>query len=486
MPPQRRQIGWLALLSYSLVGGYAFSQQAPVRPPSDSSSAAPGHSGTNYSRAGTSGQTPSTLLQSISGPQSAQVTTHIVSPTSDRANKSQRARANFLLEQISPATVNAGDLESYTNYRVVRPNVDSSQYHTSTPTGTSPARIRLAYKVPDDAGQGVIAIVDAFHYPNALADLNHFSSQFSLPPLPACPSPNPFAGATPCIQIEAASNASIDCGWNGEAALDLEWAHSIAPKASLLYVEAASSSNADLYAAVARARDEIMALHGQLSMSWGTPAESTAMSTYRSTFTDGVVYFAATGDTGGQLGFPADFSNVIAVGGTELNWASDGTPAGETGWASSGGGVSKVETPAPAYQQGIVSDKSGRNTPDISAVSDAQPAVAVFISTPASQCSDHPAPDQYTPGWTQLVGTSLATPLIAAMVNVTNHKRTSTAAELDAIYGNRNDSNRIRDITAMDGSAGGNVTKVGYDNVTGVGAPASVDPASVNFDADPH
>lgn len=431
-------------------------------------------------RAHTNKQNSSTLLQSISGPQSTEVTTHVVSPTSDRINKSQSARAAFLLEQVSPATVNVGDLQSYTNYKVVRPNVESSQYHTAAPIGTSPARIRLAYGVPDNGGQGVIAIVDAFHYPNALDDLNRFSSQFGLPPLPACPPSNPFAGPVPCIRIEPASNAPIDCGWNGEAALDLEWAHSIAPKAFLLYVEAASSRNADLYAAVAHARDEIMVLHGQLSMSWGTPAESTAMSVYRSTFTDGVVYFAATGDTGGQLGFPADFSNVIAVGGTELNWANDGTLAGETGWPFSGGGVSRVEKPAPSYQQGIVSDSTGRNTPDISAVSDARPAVPVFISTPVSKCSDRPAPDQYTPGWTQLVGTSLATPLVAAMVNVAGHKGTSSAAELNAIYGNRNDPARIRDIRAMDGSAGGNVTKVGYDNVTGVGTPASMD-----FDAAP-
>jgi subtilase family serine protease len=339
------------------------------------------------------------------------------------------------------------------------------------------------YKVSDNGGQGVIAIVDAFHYPNVLADLNRFSSQFGLPQLPACPPSNPFEGSTPCIKIEPASNAPIDCGWNGEAALDLQWAHSIAPKANLLYVEAASSRNSDLYAAVVRARDEVMAVHGQLSMSWGTPAESAAMRAYRSTFTEGVLYFAATGDTGGQLGFPADFSNVISVGGTELNWASDGSFAGETGWPYSGGGVSRVEKPAGSYQQSIVSDSSGRNTPDISAVSDAKPAVAVFISTPVSQCSDHPAPDQYTPGWTQLVGTSLATPLIAAMVNVANNKRASSTGELIAIYANRNDQTRIRDITAMDGSAGGNTTKVGYDNVTGVGAPASME-----FDADaaPH
>jgi len=477
---ERKELGCLALLWSVLMAGNAFSQQVPVRPPSDSSSAAADHSGTNYMQAAQSGQTLGTLLQSVTGPQSSEVTTHIVSPTSDKANKSPSARAAFLLEQISPASVSVGDLQSYTNYRVVRPNVASSQYHTGGPTGTSPARIRSAYKVPDNGGRGVIAIVDAFHYPNALADLNHFSSQFGLPQVTACLSSNPFAGPPPCIKIEAAS-AAIDCGWNGEAALDLEWAHSIAPSANLLYVEATSSRNADLYAAVARARDEVMALHGQLSMSWGTPAESTAMSVYRSTFSDGVVYFAATGDTGGQLGFPADFSNVIAVGGTELNWASDGTLAGETGWPFSGGGVSRVEKPAPSYQQGIVTDSAGRNTPDISAVSDAQPAVAVFISTPVTQCSDHPAPDQYTPGWTQLVGTSLATPLLAAMVNVADHKRTSSAAELNAVYANRNDPTRIRDIVAMDGSAGGNVTQVGYDNVSGVGAPASME-----FDADPH
>jgi subtilase family serine protease len=478
MLPRRKQIGWLVLLGSCLMGGYGFSQQTPRRPPSDASLAAPGHSGTGFMR-----QTATTLQQAMSSPQNSEASTHFVAPTSAAIHKSPSARAALILEQISPASVNVGDLRSYTNYKVVRPNVPSVQYHTAAPSGTSPARIRLAYNVPENGGQGVIAIVDAFHYPNALTDLNQFSTQFGLPQLPACPPSNPFAGPVPCIKIEPSLSAPIDCGWNSEAALDLEWAHSIAPKASLLYVEAASSSNTDLYAAVARARDEIMALHGQLSMSWGTPAESTAMITYRSTFTDGVVYFAATGDTGGQLGFPADFSNVVSVGGTELNWASDGTFAGETGWPYSGGGVSRVEKPAPSYQQGIVTDATGRNTPDISAVSDAEPAVAVLVSTPISQCTDHPAPDQYTPGWTQLVGTSLATPVIAAMVNVAKHKRTSTAAELIAIYANRNDPARIRDIIAMDGSAGGNVTKAGYDNVTGVGAPASME-----FDADavPH
>ena len=107
--------------------------------------------------------------------------------------------------------------------------------------------------------------------------------------------------------------------------------------------------------------------------------------------------------------------------------------------------------------------------------------MAVFISTPTNQCSDHPAPDQYTPGWTQLVGTSLATPLVAAMVNVSHQQRGSVADELNAIYNNRSDPKRIRDIVVMDGSAGTNTTKVGYDNVTGVGAPASMD-----FDAIPH
>jgi kumamolisin len=453
--------------------------QAPTRPPSDSAAAPAGQVGTNYlrSRKETTGN-PVPLVQALQKPKAALAPpTHLVAPTSDRQNRSVANREAGLLAAIQPANVSPSTIQNYTNYRTVRPNVGVQHYNVGVPTGTPPAKIRKVYGVNAD-GAGVIAIVDAFHYPNAAADLAKFSKAFNIPLLPPCPKDQSVGSAPPCLKIEAAAAAPIDCGWNGEAALDLQWAHAIAPKARLLFVEAPSSNSDDMYAAVARARDEIAAQHGQLSMSWGASAEFEQLTGFASTFTDGVLYFAATGDTGGQVSFPATFPNVIAVGGTVLHWAADDSFA-ESGWPDGGGGVSKLEK-LPSFQTGVENvDPAGRNIPDIAAVSDANPAVPVYVSTPSAQCHDQPAPDQYMPGWTQLVGTSLATPVMAAIVNVAAHDRPLAVEELRKLYANRSQPLRVRDIVAMEGSAGGNVAKTGFDNVTGVGTAASLE-----FDAD--
>src|SRR6476661_1717033 len=88
-------------------------------------------------------------------------------------------------------------------------------------------------------GFGAIAVVDAFHYPTALADLKTFSTQFGLK------APNlsvVFASGTRPAQDPTG-------GWELEAALDLQWAHAIAPDARLFLVEARSNSFSDLFAA---------------------------------------------------------------------------------------------------------------------------------------------------------------------------------------------------------------------------------------------
>jgi hypothetical protein len=45
----------------------------------------------------------------------------------------------------------------------------------------TPSTIRSAYNLPSTGGAGAIAIVDAYHYPTALADFNAFAQQFQLP-----------------------------------------------------------------------------------------------------------------------------------------------------------------------------------------------------------------------------------------------------------------------------------------------------------------
>src|SRR4029453_7372103 len=125
-------------------------------------------------------------------------------------------------------------------------------------------------------GTHAIAIVDAFDYPTAENDLNVFSSQFGLPPCTT---------ANGCFQKVYASGTKPrkNCGWAQEAALDIEWAHAMAPSAKIILVEAASNSFADLFQAVSVANS----LPGvqQVLMSWGG-SEFSLESTYDSYFSN--------------------------------------------------------------------------------------------------------------------------------------------------------------------------------------------------------
>ena len=90
-------------------------------------------------------------------------------------------------------------------------------------------------------GAKAIAIVDAYDYPTALSDLQIFSAQFGL-----------TAPTTANFQVVYATGTQprADSGWGLEAALDIEWAHAMAPQSKIYLVEAASNSFADLLTAV--------------------------------------------------------------------------------------------------------------------------------------------------------------------------------------------------------------------------------------------
>src|SRR5213075_882971 len=77
-----------------------------------------------------------------------------------------------------------------------------------------------------------IAIIDAFHDPNIVSDVHVFDAQFGLAD-PVMTVVNQRGGSTP---------PTTDAGWAAEIALDVEWAHAIAPAANILLVEAKSSA----------------------------------------------------------------------------------------------------------------------------------------------------------------------------------------------------------------------------------------------------
>ena len=94
-----------------------------------------------------------------------------------------------------------------------------------------------------------------------------------------------------------------NAGWNQEAALDIEWSHAMAPGAKIVLVEAASSSNSDLNAAIAKANS--IAGVKEISMSWGSSEFLGELQNDKYLQQPGVVYFASSGDTGGRVIYPA-------------------------------------------------------------------------------------------------------------------------------------------------------------------------------------
>ena len=274
-------------------------------------------------------------------------------------------RSRLCLEQLEDRTLlSVGGLLSQT-IPIATPPLESFPpggstlfSPSNTAQGYSPAQIRQAYSfnsvsfangvVGDGSGQ-TIAIVVAYQQPNIAADLHAFDQQFGL----ADPS---LTVATP---QGTPSNAPVG-DWGIEASLDVEWAHALAPGASILVVEARSAGT-DLYAAVDYARQQPGV--SVVSMSWGSP-EFNGETSFDQYFTTpaghtGITFVAATGDNGAPGDYPAFSPNVLAVGGTMFSATLDaqGDNPGETGWSGSGGGLSQYES-QPSYQQGMVTQSS--------------------------------------------------------------------------------------------------------------------------------
>lgn len=333
------------------------------------------------------------------------------------------------------------------------------------PAGKSPDQIRAAYGLPASGGGDIIAIVDAFHYPTALSDFNTFAGQFQLPQEP---SGDPLNPSNNVFQVVYATGTvpATDCGWAQEEALDIEWAHAMAPGAKIVLVEAASNSFSDLLDAVNVAAGTVGAK--QISMSWGG-SEFFGEMNFDSAFNNqGVTYFAASGDTGGKTIYPGVSQFVVAAGGTSLKQDSHGNWV-ETGWSGSGGGPSQYVN-RPGFQSslpsqiGLVKLNGKRAVPDFSFDADPNTGVAVYDST---SC-------QGLVGWMVFGGTSVSSPSLAGIVNLANHQK--GLGELDFLYmgyGNSGFYNNFRDVTS--GSAGKYTATTQYDLVTGIGSSIGTD-----------
>src|SRR6266853_1211811 len=302
-------------------------------------------------------------------------------------------------------------------------------------------------------GFGAIAVVDAFNYTTALTDLQHFSTQFGLK------APNlTVVFATGIKPVQDPSG-----GWELEAALDLEWAHAMAPDAKLFLVEARSNSFSDLLTAERVAGNLVASAGGgEVSNSWGSD-EFAGETSFDAVFTTpGVVYFASSGDQPG-VQYPAASPNVVAAGGTTTarnpftaNFLS------ERPWELTGSGLSAFEA-RPVYQdviQSIVGSRRG--VPDLSFDSNPVTGAWLFDTTPVQGAGS---------GWFIVGGTSLASPALAGIVNAAGNRLGSSHAELSLIYNNLAITTDFNDISSgVCGPTAGFSTKLGWDLCTGVGS----------------
>jgi subtilase family serine protease len=326
------------------------------------------------------------------------------------------------------------------------PCVAAFHYHCLTPE-----QVEAAYNLGPLYSRGVtgrgetIVIVDAFGSPTISRDLAVFDKQFGLPAPPS------FTIIAPSGKIPAWNPSDSDMtGWGGETTLDVEYAHAIAPGASILLAETPVSETEGVtgFPQIVEAENYVIKHHlgDVISQSFEATEQTFAglaqINRYhlRSAYMaaarekDGPTILAASGDTGAAdvelngstyythrvTSWPDSDPLVTGVGGTELVAASGGafrsvawndTDNNHLGDGTSptagGGGLSALFT-RPSYQDGVATVVGGaRGVPDVSMNAACSSPVFTYQSFPHAGSQA---------GWYPSCGTSEATPEFAGIV----------------------------------------------------------------------
>jgi subtilase family serine protease len=352
------------------------------------------------------------------------------------------AVATILLPRAANASYHFADYQG-------TPPVHMFGSSTKSPIGMTPSEIKTVYHLPQDGGKGSIAIIDAYDDPTIETDLAAFDKQFGLPPC---------TKANGCLtQHLMSAKEAENSGWSVETALDVEWAHAIAPDAKILLVEATTQSGTNLLSAVdyAASQKGVVAI----SMSWGGAEfpEETSLDAHFKSVSD-AVFLASSGDNGTDASWPATSPGVIGVGGTHVSVTSGRTFRSETAWSGSGGGISSYEK-EPTFQSAYNIPRANgmRATPDVS-----------YDADPASGF-----PVYHAGKWQEVGGTSAGAPQWAAIVSL------GSGISLRELYADKAASDNtgyFRDIVSgTNGSCGFLCTaRKHYDYVTGLGSPLTV------------
>ena len=330
----------------------------------------------------------------------------------------------------------------------------------------------------DGTGETIV-LVEAYGYPTLEKDANAF---FALAGLPKLTSSN-FRIVYP--QGKPNPTLGIIEGWNIEMALDLDWAHSIAPGAKIVDVITVGQDNEDFQNSISYVAENN--LGNQISNSYeedldllSGPSEQTSWDEVLQVATaKGITVNFSSGDGGDNgvgkpLGaplIPSIAPHATAVGGTSiLNDVSHPGSTITTAWGDTwvflqsgevfdpplgigliggGGGGESTFWPKPSWQSALPGTR--RVSPDISALSDPFTGVPIVISQGSTQFIQY--------GWG---GTSLGCPIFTAFWALANQKAghaLGQAAPLIAAlpYGG------VQDILPITDSTAHNVTGVIVD-----------------------
>jgi len=262
---------------------------------------------------------------------------------------------------------------------------------------------------------------------------------------------------------------------NGEVALDIQMAMSMAPGLSSIVVYETSINNTSSSILNRVATDNIAK---QISSSWVGGSDSSSIDNiFKQYAAQGQSFFQSSGDYGAYVGAvdaPADDPFITVVGGTTL-YTSGGAWSGETAWddpydgLGTGGGSSTTYT-LPSWQKGISMEFNGgsssyRNLPDVAMIAD-----NVYSISDDGQTT------------VPVVGTSVAAPLWAAFTALVNEQAALNGQPhvgflnpaLYAIGKSSDYLSAFHDITTGTndaGSANGYYAVAGYDLCTGWGTP---------------
>lgn len=308
-------------------------------------------------------------------------------------------------------------------------------------------------------GARAIAVVDYGHNSTLQADFNAFNAQYGLP-----------AQTLQIICDCGSCPSSNGTGWDVETALDTQYAHAMAPNAQIIVSEFCNDPfDGGKSAAEWLGGQAVAGLGGgEVSNSFGYGGEAGVgqaleMQWDQLMTVPGVVYSTSAGDSGLGPDYPSVSPNTLSAGGTRVIRDSNGNFTGEEDcWNGSGGGISLYE-PLPNYQL-IVGNRTGpkRGTPDYSADASPNSGVAVYSTTGCG-------------GWCQVGGTSVASPVLAGIINAAGKFRQQTASQQNTQYGwYRNPGLYHKYFYDVTKGSNGAPAVPGWDQCTGLGSPRNL------------